>query len=84
MLASDRAIFAYPLTDRQNHSAKTLRNYLRFAAPIVKRSISDATTIGTQSKLINAYFGPRFPIPPELYDTIHPLVDHTEYDMPPD
>jgi hypothetical protein len=79
MLASDHAIFDYPLAKRQKHLSTLLRNFLHFASPIIKCSINKAKIIGTCSKPINTYFGPRFPIPPSLYDVIlHPLVDQIE------
>jgi hypothetical protein len=83
MLALDRAIFDYPLLERQKHSTLSLCNFLHFASPIVKRSIKDAAIIGACSKPITVYFGPRFPIPPSLYDTIHPLIDYFEYGLEP-
>jgi hypothetical protein len=46
MLASNSAIFNYPLTERQKHSTTSLQNYLHFASPIVNRSIKDAAIIG--------------------------------------
>jgi hypothetical protein len=84
MLASNRAIFDYPLSERQKHSTMSLRNFLHFASPIIKRSINEAAIIGAQTKPLTAYFGPRFPIPSSLFDTIHPLVDHLEYGLEPD
>jgi hypothetical protein len=84
MLASDRAIFDYPLGARAKHSTTSLQNFLHFASPITKRSIKDAAIIRIQTKPINTYFGPQFPIPPSLYDIIHPLVDHIEYGLEPD
>jgi hypothetical protein len=84
MLRSDRTIFDYPLADRQQHSTNSLRNFLLFASPIVTRSIKDAALIGAKSKPINDYFGPRYLIPRNLWDVIHPIVDHFEFDLKPD
>ena len=84
MLSSDRSIFDYPLADRTRHSTTSLRNFILFAKPIIRRSIKDAVILGSNTKTIDSYFGPRFPPPPELWDVIHPLVDHYEYDLDPD
>ena len=76
MLSTDRRLFELPLRDRQKHSTSSLRNFILLAAPLVKRSIRDADQLGSHSQPITSYFGPRFPPPPELWDVIHPLVDH--------
>jgi hypothetical protein len=84
MLSSDRSILDYPLADRTYHSTTSLRNFLLFAKPIIRRSIKDAVTLGSNTKMIDIYFGPRFPPPLELWDVIHPLVDYYKYDLDPD
>jgi hypothetical protein len=62
----------------------SLQNIFHFASPIIKRNISNAAIIGTCFKPINPYFGPCFPIPLSLFDTIHPIANHLEYSLEPD
>jgi hypothetical protein len=74
MLASDHAIFDYPLAECQKHST---------TSPILKCSIKDMSEIASKSKLIYAYFSPHFLIPPKLWNIIHPsIVNH--FNLEPD
>jgi hypothetical protein len=61
MLASDRAIFHYPLDKRQSQNTNQLRNFLSFARPVVKLSVQQAKDMGTNFKSIDEYFRPTIP-----------------------
>jgi hypothetical protein len=61
MLASDRAIFHYPLAKRHSHNTNQLRNFLSFARPVVQLSVQQALDMGSNFKSIDEYFRPKIP-----------------------
>ena len=61
MLALDRSIFHYPLTQRTKQHTNQLRTFLSFARPVVKTSIQQAKDMGTNFMSFGEYFCPVIP-----------------------
>ena len=72
MCTADRDILSFPFEARQSHSTRRLQSFYNWASPLVKKSLEDAASIGSNTLPLTHYFPPVRPqIPPELFSVIH-------------